>query len=401
MGFSMDFLDGFLARQEKRRGRSNPSKEAVAIGPWLDAESDALGIYFSGLVLVLMDWAPGILLVPLLARYAFGILFSLFPLNMIFPPWYRWTSKTIAAILQFSLGAIWITRLNGVPWLTQQIPVLASTAAVLILSSFLMECYFRGQRLKQLFSPGSGALLRSWLIYYGVPFFLLPWRYYRMKKLYSQFIRPGDLVMDVGAHIGNRIVVFEHLQARVKAFEPQPSCGPLLREWFAPSEQVTLANYALGPQKGEMPLFISPQFPTLTTLDAHWVQSRKGDPLFEGIQWHKAGAVPVNTLDQEIKLEGIPAFIKLDVEGFEGALLEGNHYPLPALSFEFLPSDPQRGLKCLKEINRLGRYEYNFSVGESMKLAWKWGKSQEEMEDFLKNYPWKEKSGDIYARRLE
>ncbi len=41
-------------------------------------------------------------------------------------------------------------------------------------------------------------------------------------EFYSQFIRPGDLVFDIGANRGDRTEVFVQMGARVVAAEPQP-----------------------------------------------------------------------------------------------------------------------------------------------------------------------------------
>ena len=49
---------------------------------------------------------------------------------------------------------------------------------------------------------------RSLLLYYGVPF-----RQRRMRRLYAQFIKPGDLCFDVGAHVGNRLRAWDSLGA--------------------------------------------------------------------------------------------------------------------------------------------------------------------------------------------
>lgn len=51
------------------------------------------------------------------------------------------------------------------------------------------------------------------------------------------FFRPGDLVYDVGANMGNRTAVFYKLGARVVAFELQAYCPGLLRRVFTGYEQ--------------------------------------------------------------------------------------------------------------------------------------------------------------------
>jgi hypothetical protein len=43
-------------------------------------------------------------------------------------------------------------------------------------------------------------------------------------RFYGAFVSAGDLVFDVGAHVGNRTAVFLELGARVVAVEPQAQC---------------------------------------------------------------------------------------------------------------------------------------------------------------------------------
>ena len=46
-----------------------------------------------------------------------------------------------------------------------------------------------------------------------------------MDRLYRQFVRSGDLVFDVGAHVGDRVASFRRLGARVVAVEPHDGIG--------------------------------------------------------------------------------------------------------------------------------------------------------------------------------
>ena len=62
------------------------------------------------------------------------------------------------------------------------------------------------------------ATIRSLRIYYGDRR-----RAAAMDRLYGNFVRPGDLVFDVGAHVGDRVASFRRLGARVVAVEPQPA----------------------------------------------------------------------------------------------------------------------------------------------------------------------------------
>src|SRR5688572_22262126 len=65
---------------------------------------------------------------------------------------------------------------------------------------------------------------RSLAMYYGIPF-----RAQRLRRFYSQFVRPGALCFDVGAHAGNRVRCWRALGARVVAIEPQRDFVRILR----------------------------------------------------------------------------------------------------------------------------------------------------------------------------
>src|ERR1700741_472726 len=63
----------------------------------------------------------------------------------------------------------------------------------------------------------AAGLVRSLAIYHAIPL-----RERRLKSFYRRFVRPGDLVFDVGAHVGNHVRAFSSLGCRVVAVEPQP-----------------------------------------------------------------------------------------------------------------------------------------------------------------------------------
>ena len=68
-------------------------------------------------------------------------------------------------------------------------------------------------------------VMRSLGIYYG-------WHQRRrssaMDALYRRFVKRGDLVFDIGAHVGDRVAAFRRLGAKVVAVEPQPALASAL-----------------------------------------------------------------------------------------------------------------------------------------------------------------------------
>lgn len=236
-------------------------------------------------------------------------------------------------------------------------------------------------------------LWRSLLMYYGIP-----GRQSRMRRCYGQFIRPGDVCFDIGAHVGNRLMAWRDLDATVVAVEPQPLLMDTLRRRYGKDPNITLVEEAIGSEPGEATLFISTRTPTVTTMSREWITQVQQDASFQSVRWDREVTVPVTTLDALIELHGEPKFCKIDVEGFELAVLQGLSRPLAALSFEYIPASINIALACIDRLEALGNYEYNLAPGETHRLQFERWLTPGEMTHTLEAT--REGSGDVYARRL-
>ena len=123
-------------------------------------------------------------------------------------------------------------------------------------------------------------VVRSLRIYYGRPA-----RARAMDRLYSRFVAPGDLVFDIGAHVGDRIAAFRRLGARVVAVEPQPALYRTLRLLFGRDERVTLVPAAVGAVPGRLPMRINPDNPTISTLSEDFIAASRGAEGWQGESW--------------------------------------------------------------------------------------------------------------------
>jgi FkbM family methyltransferase len=233
-------------------------------------------------------------------------------------------------------------------------------------------------------------------MYYGIPL-----RNRALARFYAQFVRPGDLCFDVGAHVGNPLWALSKVGARVVALEPHPDCMRLLRRWYGRYANVELVELAVGAEPGTRALFISERTPTVSTISTDWIAAVKGTPGFTRVRWDRTIPVRVVTLDELIASYGLPVFCKIDVEGAEFDVLHGLSYPLKALSFEYIPAAVDVAVRCVERLGELGRYEYNWSPSELPRLrsSAEW-LSPRQMADRLRRMPVGGWPGDVYARRL-
>ncbi len=242
--------------------------------------------------------------------------------------------------------------------------------------------------------PAFASLSRSLEVYYGdTP------REDAMDALYARFVRPGDLAFDVGSHVGDRIGAFRRIGSRVVALEPQPLCAEVIRAIYAGDNDVTLVESACGPVPGRLSLHVNSANPTVTTASQDFVKAADGAGGWEGQVWDRTIEVPVTTLDALIAAHGAPAFVKIDVEGFEADVLSGLSHAVPALSFEFTTIQRDVAYDCLDRIAALGDYGFDLALGESQQLSLGRWITADEMHRHIAALPHEANSGDVYALR--
>ena len=156
-------------------------------------------------------------------------------------------------------------------------------------------------------------LLRSLIVYWR------PGRQKGLRRLYRPLVEPGDLVFDVGAHLGDRSVAFAALGARVVALEPQPQVVPWLRRIVGRKYRIIVRAEAVGRAAGTARLAISRRTPTVSTLAQTWRKKLpETNPSFRRIHWEDAAEVPVITLDALIEIYGLPRFLQDRCGGVRG-----------------------------------------------------------------------------------
>ena len=130
-------------------------------------------------------------------------------------------------------------------------------------------------------------------------------------------------VVDIGANRGQFSLVARqcHPQARVISFEPQPTAAAKFRAVFADDDRVTLHEVAIGPTPGNATIHVSRRDDSSSLLPITGTQVA----LFPGTAKADTATVRVAPLREFVSAEDIqpPAFLKLDVQGYELEALRG------------------------------------------------------------------------------
>ena len=233
-------------------------------------------------------------------------------------------------------------------------------------------------------------LLRSLVIYHN------PVRTGPLRRFYRDLLRPGDLVFDVGAHVGTRARAMRAAGARVVALEPQEPFSTFLRRTLP--RDIRLVEAAAGGVETVAEMAVSSLHPTVSSLKAGFADEAGSAPGFGHVRWDRVQRVQVTTLDRLIAAEGLPRYVKIDVEGFELEVLSGLSQPVEMVSVEYLPGLPDLTLSVIDRLQQLGSFRFNPVRGESGRFLWDDWRDAESTRTWLKGLAADGPSGDLYAR---
>ena len=126
-----------------------------------------------------------------------------------------------------------------------------------------------------------------------------------VMKLLARFVRPGSLVVDVGANVGYHAVFAAQLGAHVVAVEPVPWTLELLRaNVWRHGADVEIVEAAASDAPSTVPIALDPAHRSGAQIGTHGVEAR---------------AAPLD----ELVPEGAVDVLKVDVEGGEPLVFRG------------------------------------------------------------------------------
>jgi FkbM family methyltransferase len=218
----------------------------------------------------------------------------------------------------------------------------------------------------------------------------------KMRRFYSSFIQKGDLVFDIGAHIGRYSEIFADLGGRVISVEPnQRCCEQLLR--LAKVRDVQVENCAAGDKPGKLKLRICEDSVLSTVADAYYEEAKRA-PIHQGVRWLESVEVKVVTLDELAHRYGVPTFVKIDAEGYDDHVLAGMSFRPRVLIFEYARILPEVAVRCLESALLSKGYEFNFSRGLELSYVSEDWMNGSELCKRLSDFVGEEAYGDVIAR---
>jgi FkbM family methyltransferase len=189
-----------------------------------------------------------------------------------------------------------------------------------------------------------------------------------VQSIISRVLNPGDVAIDVGANIGCHAALMAHIvgpRGKVHAVEPVDYLFRSLEKMVAFNEfqQITLHKIALSNKNGTAVVKLNAANPGGNSLETESSGVQAGHALEDGLE-----QVTTRTIDEYLlPLCDRCDFIKIDVEGHEGAVLGGAteliHRYRPTVLFEFAPSNLRnRGTDPLRLLNQFHSLGMTLSV---------------------------------------
>ena len=138
-------------------------------------------------------------------------------------------------------------------------------------------------------------------------------------RMIEKYVRPGDTVLDIGAHVGFFALHLGNVVGRnghVYAFEPDLRPVEYLKASLAASEMnwVQIRPVAISAKEGSVPFFLSPVF--------GWSTGVKNTHL-TGLRKIIVPTIPLDLMVERGEIPDRIRLIKIDVEGFEMEVLRG------------------------------------------------------------------------------
>ena len=172
-----------------------------------------------------------------------------------------------------------------------------------------------------------------------------------------------DLIIDIGANVGNTVSRFIKVSNKVVCFEPNPTLSSHLKNIFS-DKNVVVDNRGVSNKNGSQTFNIS-NANTISTFSEDWIKNSR---FTNDYNWDKTVEVETITLDSIIELYGVPDYIKIDIEGYEYEVLTSFNTLLPntLIAFEWAEEQKDKIKSTLEHLNKLGYNLFGYTESDEI-----------------------------------
>ena len=190
-----------------------------------------------------------------------------------------------------------------------------------------------------------------------------------VKNIFIENISSGDVVIDVGANIGDyTLIACKKVgdSGKVLSFEPLPETFSILKRNIQLNKITNCQHFqkAVGEKPGIANLYKSNASGTMAHLDS----SLNGKDL---IKKDETDVITIDAMLKSYDIENVN-MMKIDVEGFEHEVILGLTKKSGIISFEFTSEFIEDAFKSINYLISLGYSDFNFSIGERRKFYTEW-----------------------------
>ncbi len=143
-------------------------------------------------------------------------------------------------------------------------------------------------------------------------------------------------IVDIGANRGQFVLAARHhfTDARIYSFEPLKEAADIYRRVFAEDTLTNLYEIAIGPEETEITIHVSKADDSSSLLPISSLQNE----LYPGTSEKESRSIIQKPLEAILKPSDIqsPAFLKIDVQGYEKQVLEGCKSLLPLFTYTYI-----------------------------------------------------------------
>lgn len=176
-------------------------------------------------------------------------------------------------------------------------------------------------------------------------------------------------IFDIGANEGFTTTLFAKKAALVVAVEPSPSNAQILGSRFYNQPHVRIEQKAVSDSVGVETLFME-QGTALNTLNESWKDYLESGDYKLTRQFINALNVETISLAALLDKYGLPAFIKIDTEGYEKKVISTLNISVPQILFEaVLPKFLEETIYSIEHIECLDKDTvFNFAIRDELVL---------------------------------